>query len=75
MSLIPSRNLGYIRQEPYGSKATRVKDETFSHERSKAIKAAEDLGYGEECVERLESAGTRMAIGRIMAEYRRKRFG
>lgn len=74
MSMLPSRNLGYIRQEPYGSKKRRFRDEAFSHEKSRAIKAAEDLGYGEECIERLNAAETRISIGQIMAEYRRRRF-
>ena len=75
MSLTPRRNLGYIRQEGYGSKKSRLTDKGLSNEKSMAIKAAKDLGYGEECLERIEDAKTHMAIGRIMAEYRRKRFG
>lgn len=70
--LSPKRNLGYIRQMDYKGSLSNKTEDGLTTERAQAIRAAKDLGYGQECLKRLEKAKTKTSVGRIMSEYRRK---
>lgn len=70
--LTPRRNLGYIRLENYKGSPSNKKEDGLLTERNKAIKAAKDLGYGDECISRLNEAKSKTAVGQIMSEYRRR---
>lgn len=72
--LTPLRNCGYIRQANYkDSKPTPSKaKDGLKLEKARAVKAAKDLLYGDECINRILAAESEIAVGRILSEYRRK---
>lgn len=45
------------------------------HWRSTALKAAEDFGYGEEVIRKINNAKNDMEVSKIMREARLKKFG
>lgn len=67
------RNLGYFKQDSYGDSPRQSPGMSFSGYKSKALKAAKDLCYGEECYKAIEKAETSAEISRIMVTYRNRR--
>ena len=55
--------------------AVQNNNDTFKAYKSEAIKAAKDLGYGTEILEKLENAKTDGEIQRLMIAARHKKFG
>ena len=55
--------------------AVQNNNDTFKAYKSEAIKAAEDLEYGTEILEKLENAKTDGEIQRIMVSARHEKFG
>lgn len=70
--LSPNRNYGYFRMIPYGETPSHKSEKSLLEDKSKALKAAKDFRYGEECYERIQNAKTCNEVSRIMTEYRRK---
>lgn len=50
------------------------KQNDLKSERKMHVKAATDLMYPVECIQRLKEAKTGAEMDRIMAEYRRKKY-
>lgn len=67
------RNLGYFKQDSYGERKPSMLND-FEGYKSKALKAAKDLYYGEECYKAIENAKDSAEISRIMVTYRSRRW-
>ena len=70
--LSPKRNLGYLHLVPYGETASKTSEKSLWQDKSKALKAAKDFRYGEDCYERINNAKSKAEVSRIMTEYRKR---